>query len=166
MIPEAPGRAEGGFRTATTVARTKDRPPVSSSAARAWIERPADIRRCPFRGGWPTPSAWSSECRCCARRGATGHQPRHSRSWRRADGSRLADPLGADRMMRRWRDRLVQLPPWCPDRGRKEIVHERAGKVVAQLVVRDRLEERRGEAHREAAVDLAVHDHRVDDVFP
>src|SRR4051794_14936944 len=38
-IPDAPGRAEVGFRTATTVATAKDRPAASSSAARTNNER-------------------------------------------------------------------------------------------------------------------------------
>ena len=37
-IPDAPGRAEVGRRTATTVATTNDRPAASSSAALAKIE--------------------------------------------------------------------------------------------------------------------------------
>ena len=38
-IPDAPGRAEVGRRTATTVATANGRPAASSSAARAKIDR-------------------------------------------------------------------------------------------------------------------------------
>ena len=83
---------------------------------------------------------------------------------RRADRRRLADALRADRVVRRRGDGLVELPGRRLDRRREEVVHERPGEVVAVLVVGDRLVQRRGEAHREPAVDLAVDDHRVDDV--
>ena len=59
---------------------------------------------------------------------------------------------------------LADLPGGRLDRRRQEVVHERAGQVVAVLVVGDLLVQRRREAHRQAAVDLAVDDHRVDDV--
>src|SRR3954470_3594586 len=39
MMPDAPGRAEVGFRTATTVATANDRPAASSSAARTNVDR-------------------------------------------------------------------------------------------------------------------------------
>ncbi len=83
---------------------------------------------------------------------------------RRADRGRLADPLRPDRMVRRRGGRLVGLPGRGLDGRREEVVHERPGQVVAQLVVADLLVERRRETHRQAAVDLAVDDHRVDDV--
>ena len=64
MIPPAPGRADVGRRTATTVATTKERPAASSSTARAKVERghrracavPSGARRGPSRAGWPRPS--------------------------------------------------------------------------------------------------------------
>ncbi len=83
---------------------------------------------------------------------------------RGADGRRLPHALGAQRMVRRGGDRLARLPGRGLHRRRQQVVHERPGEVVALLVVRDLLVQRRGEAHRQAAVDLPVHDHRVDDV--
>ena len=48
-----------------------------------------------------------------------------------ADIRAFADTLGADRMMRRRRDREVGLPMRRLDRGRHEEIHERAGHDVA-----------------------------------
>src|SRR5262249_19025202 len=84
--------------------------------------------------------------------------------WRRPDGGRLADALGTERMVRRWRDGLGGLPARGLHRRRHQVVHETAALHVAVLVVADLLEQRRREAHGEAAVDLPVDDHRVDDV--
>ena len=80
----------------------------------------------------------------------------------RADRGRLADALGADRVVRRRRHRLAQLEPRRLDRGRQQVVHEVRADAVAVLVERDQLHRRRAVALGEPAVDLALDDHRVD----
>src|SRR3954451_8938306 len=174
MIPEAPGRAEVGFRPPRTVAPANGRSPASSAAARAWVEvepvKPA--LRCPSR---PSGDALLVEDRPdllgrdrdvdvadaeVPQRVDDGVGDRR----RGTDGSRLPDALRPDRVMGRRGDGLLELPGGRLDGRRQEVVHERAGQVVAELVVRDLLVEGRRKAHRQAAVDLAVDDHRVDDV--
>src|SRR5205085_4087694 len=76
----------------------------------------------------------------------------------------LADSLRPERVVRRGRGGLVQLPVRRLHRGGNEIVHEASALDVAVLVVGDLLEERGRHAHREAAVDLPVDDHGIDDV--
>ena len=66
--------------------------------------------------------------------------------------------------MRRRRHRLVRLPRRCLHRGGHEVIHEAAALDVARLVVLDLLEQSRRHAHGQAAVNLPVDDHRVDDV--
>ena len=81
---------------------------------------------------------------------------------RRADGGRLADALGAERVVGAGRDRLSQLEVGALERGRDEVVHERGVEAVALLVERDQLHQRDADALGQPAVDLAVDDHRVD----
>ena len=81
---------------------------------------------------------------------------------RRTHGGRLADALRADRVVRRRRDRLAELPARALHRRRQEVVHERAAEVVAALVERHHLHQRHAHAVGEAAVHLALDDHRVD----
>src|SRR6476619_362272 len=172
-MPLAPGRAEVGRATATTVAVTNGRPAASSSAARTKMLRVTIARarrrrrrlvdallvedRPDLLGGdrdvdVPDPEVPER----------VDDRVRDRR--RRADRRRLADALRADRVMRRRGDGLLELPGRRLDGCREEIVHERPGEVVAVLVVGDRLVQRRREAHREPAVKLPVDDHRVDDV--
>ena len=81
---------------------------------------------------------------------------------RRADGGRLADALRADRVVRRRRDGLAELPVRALHRGRQQVVHERPAEAVAVLVERDQLHQRHADAVGQAAVHLALDDHRVD----
>src|SRR5438128_12314059 len=67
-------------------------------------------------------------------------------------------------MMRRGCDRMPGLPLRRLDGGWQQVVNEASAANVADLVVRDLYEERGRQSHRETAVDLALHDHRVDDV--
>src|SRR6476646_8299876 len=141
MMPDAPGRAEVGRRTATTVATANDRPAASSSAARTKVER--DVI-----AGYPSADALLVEdgpdLLGRDRDVDVAHAEVPQRiddgvgdGRRGADGGRLPHPLGADRVMRRRRRRLACLPGRAFHGGRNQIVHERAGHVVAQLVVGD-----------------------------
>ena len=58
---------------------------------------------------------------------------------------------------------MVQLDRRDFVRGRRHVVGEVGGEDVAALVVDDLLEERVADALRDAAVHLAVGDHRIDD---
>src|SRR6266540_1748504 len=81
---------------------------------------------------------------------------------RRAHGGGLAHALGADRVVRRGRHRSVGLEPGRLPRGRKQVVGEIRADAVALLVEGDQLHRGDPEALGEAAVDLALDDHRVD----
>ena len=81
---------------------------------------------------------------------------------RRPDVRRLADALGAERVVRARRDRLAELEVGTLERRRDQVVHERRVEAVALLVEREHLHQRDADAFGEAAVDLAVDDHRVD----
>ena len=81
---------------------------------------------------------------------------------RRADRRRLADSLGAERVVRRWGHGEVGLPVGHLDRGGDQVVHQRAAEAVAVLVEGDHLHQRHPDAVGEAAVDLPFDDHRVD----
>jgi hypothetical protein len=66
-----------------------------------------------------------------------------------------------------WGDGVIVLPVLplrALDRGRQEVVGERPGQVLAVGVVDDLLVHRRRQAHGQAALDLTLDDHRVDDV--
>ena len=78
------------------------------------------------------------------------------------DRRRLAHALHAERVVRRRRDRLAQLPRRALHRRRQEVVHERAAEAVAVLVEGDHLHERHADAVGQAAVHLTLDDHRVD----
>ncbi len=80
----------------------------------------------------------------------------------RADRRRLADALGADRMVRRRRDRLAQLERRRLPGRRDQVVHDVGADAVAVLVEVDQLHRGDREALGEAAHDLALDDHRVD----
>src|SRR5258708_5328726 len=127
-------------------------PSARRPSAGASFDRPSNL-------GWPAARAGG------ASRATTGcapppptHPPRPPPPVPRPEA------LGADRMMRRRGHRLARLPGRCLDRRREEIVHEGPSEIVAVLVVGDLLVQGRREAHRQTAVDLAVDDHRVDDV--
>src|SRR5918997_16735 len=80
----------------------------------------------------------------------------------RPDRRRLCDAAGAQWVVRGGRDRLARLPLLRDlHRGGDQVVHEVAVEVVALLVELDDLHERCAHALREAAVDLALHDHGV-----
>src|SRR5882724_5051952 len=83
---------------------------------------------------------------------------------RRAYRRRFADSLCTERMVRRRRYGFFRLPAWRLERGRHVVVDETAAGDVAVLVVTDLLEQRRPNALGQSAMDLAVDDHRVDDV--
>src|SRR6185369_6042273 len=168
MMPDAPGRAEVGRRTATTVATANDRPAASSSAARTKVEREV-IAGSPSADAFvvqdgPDLLGRDRDVDVAHAEVPQGIDDGVGDGRRGPDGGRFPHPLGADRVMRRRRRRLPRLPGRAFHGGRNEIVHERAGHVVAQLVVGDLFVEGGGEAHVQPAVDLAVDDHRVDDV--
>src|SRR5690349_10606095 len=169
-MPLAPGRADVGRRTATTVATANGRPAASSSAARVNVDAVTSQ---------PPPEtsvhALLVEDRPHLLRGdrdidvANAEMPKRVNDGvrdgrRRADGRRLADALRADRVVRRRRDRLLELPRRRLHGRRQQVVHERSGEVVAELVVRDLLVQGWRQPHRQTAVDLPVDDHRIDDV--
>src|SRR6185503_14150366 len=66
--------------------------------------------------------------------------------------------------MRARGDRPVYLPRWGLHRRGDQVVHEASAVHVALLVVLDLLQQRRRQSLGETAVDLALDDHRVDDV--
>src|SRR5690242_16817615 len=81
--------------------------------------------------------------------------------WRGTDSRRLADALGPDRVVRRWRDRLADLPLWCLHGRWEQVVREGAGQVCPVRIVDDLLKQRRRQAHCEPALDLALNHKRV-----
>ena len=83
---------------------------------------------------------------------------------RRAERAGLADALGAERVHRRRRHRAVQLEAREVDRARHRVVHERSGQQLAVVVVDGLLDHRLADALRQAAVDLSLDDHRVDQI--
>jgi hypothetical protein len=82
---------------------------------------------------------------------------------RRADGAAFAQAFGAGDGRRRRRFDVVQFDRRNFARGRRHVVGERRGLRIAGLVVDDLLEQRVTDALRDAAVHLAVGDHRIDD---
>src|SRR5262249_34454122 len=90
------------------------------------------------------------------------HRADHRRG--RADGTRLPAALGAERIVGA-RLALVALGDEQRQivRARHRIVHERAADELAAAVVGARLERRLADALGDAAVDLALDDHRIDD---
>src|SRR5271154_6029699 len=79
-----------------------------------------------------------------------------------ADVRALADAFGADRVVWRRRRGPVGFPVRRFHRGRQEIVHERRRGDVAVVVVVDLLAHGDAESLRQATVNLAFDDHRVD----
>src|SRR5262249_36047368 len=90
------------------------------------------------------------------------HRADHRRG--RADGTRLPAALGAERIV----GAGLALVAFGDEQGqtvraRPRVVHERAGDELAAAVVGATLEQRLADALGEAAVDLALDDHRIDD---
>src|SRR5712692_7208012 len=83
---------------------------------------------------------------------------------RRTHRCRLSDALRAEGMVRRGRGGLVGLPVRGLERRGHVVVYEAAARDVALVVVADLLVQRGADPLREAAVDLALDDHRIDDV--
>ena len=81
---------------------------------------------------------------------------------RARDRARLADALDADGVDRRRRDRLVELEVREIRRPRQRVVEHRAREELPLVAVDRALPERLSDALGDAAVQLAVHDHRVD----
>jgi len=84
---------------------------------------------------------------------------------RRPDGAELADPLGAERVVPAG-DRLVEDMGEIPDDvgSRHHVIHEARRRRLAGLtVIGHLLAQRLADALDGAAVQLAAHDHRVDD---
>ena len=81
---------------------------------------------------------------------------------RRADGARLADALGAERVDERRRLHVDELEAGQLGRRREGVVGQVGRDRVAVLVVADLLEQRLRRALRDAAVDLALEQERVE----
>src|SRR5215472_16257119 len=81
---------------------------------------------------------------------------------RRADGAALTQPLRFGDG--RWRQRLEMMDFDRRDfpRGRRQILRETRRENISGLVVDDLLEQRVGDALGNAAVDLPVDDHGID----
>ena len=84
------------------------------------------------------------------------------RRWR-TDRPGLAAAFDAERVVRAQRRMRVDLERRQVVRARHAIVHERAGDELRRIVIDRVLVERLADALRQAAVDLAGDDHRVDD---
>ena len=168
-MPRAPGRAEVGRWTATTVASANGRPAASSSAARRehaavrGVIRP--VRRTPF--SWRIAHTFGGVIGMSMLRTPRCHSASTTALAIAGGAPTVADsptPLAPSGWCGDGVTVLADLPGGRLDGRRQQVVHERAGQVVAVLVVGDLLVQRRGEAHRQPAVDLPVDDHRVDDV--
>ena len=79
-----------------------------------------------------------------------------------ADRAGLAAALDAERIARTQRRGVVQLERRQIVGARHGVVHERGGHELAAGVVDRAFEQRLADALREAAMDLALDDHRVD----
>src|SRR3989449_1842729 len=157
----APGLADVGRSQRTTVASTNGSPRRWRSAASARrsslidtlvAEQPPDL-------GWRDRDVDVANAQM-PERVHDGVGDGH----RRAHGRRLADALGAERVVGRRRARLVGLPVRRLHRGRYEVVDEAAALDVADLVVGDLFVQCRRQPHGQPAVNLALDDHGVDDV--
>ena len=82
---------------------------------------------------------------------------------RRRDRARLAAALDAERVRRRFRRGHVDLERRQIVRPRHAVIHQRAGDELTVLVIDHAFEQRLADALRDAAVDLALDDHRIDD---
>src|SRR6266700_4335757 len=155
----SPTRADTGGSTRTTVATTcgldpGSRPPVPVTSGRGLPLLVLD-RRPDFVAG--------------QRHVDVGDAERLQRVEHRvdiggggADRGGLADALGTDRVVRRGRDGLIGLEPRRLPAGGQQVVGEVLADAVALLVEGDQLHRGDAVALGEAAVDLALHDHRVD----
>src|SRR5262249_51912687 len=90
------------------------------------------------------------------------HRADHRRG--RADGTRFPAALGADGIV----VSVLPLVNSCAElrqiaRAPPRVAHERAADELAAAVVGATLEQRLADALGEAAVDLALDDHRIDD---
>ena len=99
---------------------------------------------------------------CRTPNGANASTTAFTTAGRRSDGGRFADALGADRVMRRRRHGVPGLQMRHLERGRDQVVHQRPAQAVALLVEGDHLHQRHADAVDDAAVHLALDDHRVD----
>src|SRR5262252_3304891 len=81
---------------------------------------------------------------------------------RRADGAALAQPLrlGDGRLGRRLE--MMDIDRWDFPRGRRQIIRQARRENIARLVVDDLLEQRVGDALGNAAVNLPVAAHGID----
>ena len=82
---------------------------------------------------------------------------------RRADRAAFADALGLGDGGVAIGFHVMQLDRRDFARGRQQVVGERAGENVAGVAVDDFLQQRIADALGDAAMDLAVRDHRIDD---
>src|SRR5262249_39056794 len=73
----------------------------------------------------------------------------------------LPYPFDTERVQRRGRLDVADLDLWDLQRSRHQEVHERRGERLSGLVVDDALVEGAADTLRDAATDLALHDHRV-----
>src|SRR5262245_34186630 len=110
-MPAAPGRAEVGRRTATTVATTNERPAASSSAARAKMERAviASLDDPSLVEGRPDLLRRDRDVHVPDAEVPQGVDDRVGDGRRGADRGGLPDPLRTQRMVRRRGDRLARL---------------------------------------------------------
>src|SRR5256885_173609 len=81
-----------------------------------------------------------------------------------ATAAGLAAALHAQRIVRARRHRGVDVETGQVVGARHAVVHERAGHELAGIVVDAVLEQRLADALGDAAVHLALDDHRVDDL--
>ena len=81
---------------------------------------------------------------------------------RRAERAGFADTFRAERVDRCRCDRAVQLEAREVDRARKRVVHERPGDELTVRVVDRLLDHGLADPLREPAVNLSLHDQRVD----
>ena len=81
----------------------------------------------------------------------------------RRDRPALPDTLQAERIPRRRVLEVHGLDRRQLHRGRHQVIHEGSGQELCLLVVDHLLQEPAADALRDAAVDLALHDHRVDE---
>src|SRR5262245_36519642 len=166
-MPLAPGRAEVGRRTATTVATANGRPAASSSAARVKVEAV-------IAGSGSGDALLVQERPHLLRRDRDVDVPDAEvpqgiddsvRDRRRgADRGRLPDALGPEWMVGRGSDGLPGLPRRSFDRGRQQVIEEGAGQVVPLLGVWELLVHTGSHKHCETAVALAFDGHGIDEV--
>src|SRR6185503_4860653 len=131
-----------------------------------------DIHVAPFRAFLNYSSALTDNFPNCFRPNWHIHMPNAERRQRiddsvydrrrSSDRSRLAHPFYAQRIDRRRRLRSIELEPRNHRRLRQRVVHQRSGDELALFVVNDLLIHRLPERLDDAALHLAVDQHRVD----